>query len=244
MKLTTIFGFIFGLTIIGLTIFYQQGTEYFLSWSALGITFGGTISAVIIYFSPWALKSSISAFFKIFTEKYYSKKKMIDIMVAVCREARIAGFSNLQNLHSVQKIKFLKKGLRFLADGMEPEQLSAILTREKQMIFGKNRVAERVFKIAGSFAPMFGMMGTVIGLISMLHKVNDPSSIPAAMGLALVTTFYGLILSALIFKPISGKIRDKNQLDNQVKDMIIDAILAIQRGENSQIIKENLQSYL
>ncbi len=244
MKITTIFGFLLGFIIIGLTIFYQEGTGYFLSLPALGITLGGTIAAVIIYFSPSALKNAISAFFKIFYEKFYSKDRVIDIMISVCKEARISGFSNLQNMQSIQKIKFIKKGLVYLADRIEAEQITSMLTRERHTIFGKNRVAERVFQVAGSFAPMFGMMGTVIGLISMLHQVDDPSSIPAAMGLALVTTFYGLIFSALIFKPISGKIREKNKLDSEVHDMVIDAILAIQRGENSQIIKENLQSYL
>jgi len=119
-----------------------------------------------------------------------------------------------------------------------------ILVRDSRTSIEKHRLAERVFRIAGSFAPMFGMMGTVIGLIGMLNRINDPSSIPAAMGLALVTTLYGLILSALIFKPISGKIRDKSHMDTRIREIIIDGVISLHDIENSQLLREKLNGYL
>jgi chemotaxis protein MotA len=78
----------------------------------------------------------------------------------------------------------------------------------------------------------------------MLNQIDNPSAIPAAMGMALVTTLYGLILSALIFKPISGKIRDINNIDTNIRNIIIEGIRSIQKGENSQITKEKLAGYV
>ncbi len=78
----------------------------------------------------------------------------------------------------------------------------------------------------------------------MLNRISDPASIPAAMGLALVTTLYGLILSVLIFKPISGKIRDKNHLETKIREIIIEGIASLHTIDNSQLLREKLNGYL
>lgn len=244
MKISTIFGFILGFGIILLVVFSKEGTEYFLNWSAFGITVGGTIAATIIYFSPKALGSAILSFFAIFKGKQYYPKHMVDIIVQLSKEARNTSFINLVNSEYTNDVPFLKKGLILVADGMNSDEIRDRLTREKYSISGQNKLGERVFRIAGSFAPMFGMMGTVIGLIAMLRMVETPEEVPAAMGLALVTTLYGLILASLVFKPISGKIRDKNQTDTRNREILIEGILLIKISENPKKIEEKLLGYL
>jgi chemotaxis protein MotA len=118
------------------------------------------------------------------------------------------------------------------------------LIQESISITERNSLGEQVFKTGGSLAPQFGMMGTIIGLIAMLNRVEDPASIPAAMGLALVTTLYGLLMSALFFKPAAGKIRLKNQINTKVRELIIQGVLSIQKEDNPQITKEKLSIYL
>ena len=244
MKTSVILGFILGFGVVLFTILSNENVSYFLNWSALSITLGGTIAAVIIYYSPNALKFAIVSFFNIFAEKQYLSRKVVNIVVEVCKEAHKTSFRNIIQMEKVKKLPFLERGLTLIADGINPLQLEETLIRESKTITERSIVAERVFRIAGSFAPMFGMTGTVIGLIAMLHRVEDPSAIPQAMGLALVTTLYGLLLSALVFKPISGKIRDKNQIDSRVREIIIEGVLSIQRGENSQLTKERLTGFL
>ena len=242
MKISIIFGLILGFGIILLTVFSNQNTSYYLNWSALAITLGGTLAAIIIYFSPNALRLAFAGFFKLFSEKVYLPNEVVNLIVDISKEAHNTSFKNIIKMESVNKMPFLKKGLTLVADGTDTNHLEEIMLRESKTITERGIVAERVFRMAGSFAPMFGMMGTVIGLIAMLHRVENPSAIPAAMGLALVTTLYGLILSALVFKPISGKIRDKNQIDSRIREIIIEGVLSIRRGENSQITKERLEA--
>ncbi|MBC8527527.1 MAG: MotA/TolQ/ExbB proton channel family protein [Candidatus Cloacimonetes bacterium] len=244
MKFTTIFGIIIGFGTISLIFYFQGGSKYFLNWTALAITLGGTFSATITYFSWNALRSAFLSFMNIFIKKQYYPRDVVNIIVELCKEARTAGHNSLIDTESVNKIAFLKKGLTLVVDGVKPEQVENILRRENHSISERNRIGEKVFRIAGTFAPMFGLMGTVIGLIIMLNRISVPEEIPGAMGIALVTTLYGLILAALVFKPISGKIRDKNQIDTQVREIIIEGVLSIQKGENSQIAKEKLLTYL
>jgi chemotaxis protein MotA len=140
--------------------------------------------------------------------------------------------------------QFLKKGLILVADNVDALHIKEILTRQSQALTAQYRIAERVFAVSGSFAPMFGMLGTVMGLIAMLGKIQTPDMIPPAMGLALVTTMYGLILAVTLFIPISGKIRDVNHFETDYRELIIEGILAINSNENPLIIKERLMSFL
>lgn len=240
MKLSVIFGFLFGFGIIFTIIFVKQDPSLYWNWSALAITVGGTFSAILIFFSPHALLTSLKSFLEIFTDKEISDHKIIDTILEISKDSRQNSFKSMINKESIKQVPFLAKGLNLVADGENIDHIEEVLTRESRSFTEKNVIAERVFRIAGSFAPMFGMMGTVIGLIAMLHKIKDPAAIPAAMGLALVTTLYGLILSALVFKPISGKIRDKNNTETQKREIIILGIIAIKNGENSYKIKEKL----
>ncbi|OQX72083.1 MAG: hypothetical protein B6D62_00065 [Candidatus Cloacimonas sp. 4484_275] len=241
---TTLLGIISGIVVIVISVYLKEDRSFFINLQALLITLGGTTAAVLIYFSSDAIKYAAKAFLEIFTKKQMSAKKIIDILIELSKESHYSDIFDLLNMDAVKKIPFLEKGLTLVADDVQPTQVKSILVRNSRTISEKKRVAERVFGVAGSFAPMFGMMGTIIGLISMLHQVEDPSAIPAAMGLALVTTFYGLILAALVFIPISGKIRDRNHINTKIREIIIEGVLSIQRGDNSQITKERLLGYV
>ncbi len=244
MKISTIIGFILGFLIIGAAVLTKQDAHYYFSLPSLAITLGGTISATIIYFTPRALMYAVRSAVKIFTDRQHDPKEVMNLLVDINKRSRTTTFSTILKSAAVQRIPFLVKALTLVADGVERKKIEDILHRENRSFTERDRIAERVYSIAGSFAPMFGMMGTVIGLIAMLNRVENPEKIPAAMGLALVTTLYGLILSALIFKPLSGKIRDKNNIDTNVRDIIIEGVLSIQSKENPQITKERLLGYI
>ncbi len=244
MKISTIIGFLLGFFILGFAIFTKEDVHFYLSWPSLAITLGGTIAATIIYFTPKALFYALKATVKIFTDRQHDPKKVMELLVDINKRSRTTTYSTILKSAAVKRIPFLEKALTLVADGVERRKIEDILHRENRSLTERDRIAERVYSIAGSFAPMFGMMGTVIGLIAMLNRVENPEKIPAAMGLALVTTLYGLILSALFFKPLSGKIRDKNNIDTNVRDIIIEGILSIQERENPQITKERLLGYV
>ena len=244
MRSSTIFGIIMGLGVIYAVMYFDNSTVYFLNWQAFAIVFGGTISSMIIYFSPFALRCAGSVFIKVFTEQRIPDQKMVDIIVYLSRKARHIGFIELYTVGKSIGLPFLEKGLMLLADGAQEDALVDILRRDSETIYTEHKTAERFFRVAGSFSPLFGMLGTVMGLISMLNNIKNPAAIPSAMGLALVTTFFGLVLSALFFKPIAGKIKDKNDYDNQQRKIIIEGILAIKKGENSQRTKEKLATYV
>lgn len=96
----------------------------------------------------------------------------------------------------------------------------------------------------GSFAPAFGMIGTLIGLINMLERLDDPSAIGPSMAVALVTTFYGSLLANLVFLPLANKLKLRSREEILRKEIMVEGLLSIQAGENPRIIEEKIKAFL
>ena len=94
----------------------------------------------------------------------------------------------------------------------------------------------------GAYAPAFGMLGTVIGLIQMLQTMDDPSSIGPAMAVALVTTFYGALFANVIFIPVSGKLRIRSREEVFRKEMLTRGFLSLLAGDDPHVMSEKLRS--
>ena len=94
------------------------------------------------------------------------------------------------------------------------------------------------------FAPGFGMMGTVLGLIGMLNNLEDKSSLGPNMAVALITTLYGSMMANWLLTPFGQNLIGQNSMEMRVKEMVIEGVLAIQAGENSRVIAQKLLTYL
>ena len=123
-----------------------------------------------------------------------------------------------------------------------------MLENELDAMSERHMSAINLYTKASAFAPAFGMIGTLVGLINMLKGMNldegGSSNIGPAMSVALVTTFYGCILANVLFNPIANKLNVRNEEELLYKQVIIEGILAIQAGDNPKFLKEKLVTYL
>ena len=129
-------------------------------------------------------------------------------------------------------------------DGLEPQTIQEILETEISYLEERHELGAEIAATLGMFAPAMGMIGTVIGLVQMLQTMDDPSTIGPAMAVALITTFYGAVLANLVFNPMAGKLKARNKEEVLTKEMIMQGILSISKGENPRIIEEKLSSFL
>ncbi|MDK2900696.1 MAG: chemotaxis protein MotA, partial [Thermosipho sp. (in: thermotogales)] len=139
---------------------------------------------------------------------------------------------------------FMKKGLQLLVDGTEPEVLKSMLEIEVEVASNEMNLKKGLFEAIGAYAPAFGMIGTLIGLIQMLKSLNDPNSLGPSMAVALITTLYGSIMANAMALPIAEKIAKRVISFEMEKTMILEGILSIQAGENPRILEEKLKSFL
>jgi chemotaxis protein MotA len=140
--------------------------------------------------------------------------------------------------------KFLKKGIMMVVDGVDPEQVSAILETTVDQMRSRHKQGIGFFTAAGAFAPTFGIIGTVMGLISVLKQLDNPSALGEAIAAAFLATLWGLLSANLIYLPIAGKLKAKSEDEAHNRYMQLEGITSIQAGENPRIVRDKLTAYL
>jgi len=131
-----------------------------------------------------------------------------------------------------------------LVDGVDPNQVRDILDKEIEHMVGRHREGSGLFLAAGGFAPTFGIIGTVMGLIGVLKQLDDPSSLAHAIAGAFLATLWGLLSSNLIFLPIGAKLKSKSDQETKYREMLMEGVLSLQAGENPRILREKLNTFL
>ena len=246
MDIATIAGLIAGLTTIFVVLIMDGGSpaELFAHPSAILLIIGGSLSATILT-SP--LKTVIQLpkyFIQAFTTKSFDAKATIELLTKLADRARREGLLALEEDSKKIKDPFLQKGIMMVVDGVDSEQVSAILETNVEQMKARHKQGVGFFAAAGGYAPTFGIIGTVMGLISVLKQLDNPSALGASIAAAFLATLWGLLTSNLIYLPLSGKLKAKSDEEARNRYMQLEGILAIQAGENPRIVRDKLSAFL
>ncbi|MBZ0266107.1 MotA/TolQ/ExbB proton channel family protein [bacterium] len=244
MKITSILGLFLAVGLIYVAIDVRGSLYQFLNLPSLLIVLGGTIGSTLLAFNYDQIKAAFTAIGVVFFGRTAPPDTLIPVMVSMIKQARVNGLYGVElDLDESERHQFLRKAINLIEDGFDPEDAAKILKAESDAIAARYRMAERLFTVMGAFTPLFGLIGTLIGLVIMLSSVADPKDIPAAMAVALITTFYGVLFSAVFFRPIAIKIRAFNYDEIRLRDLIIETLIFIGEGINSQLAQERLESF-
>lgn len=241
MRTTTYLGLILGVGVVYYAVLAKGGdATLFTNVVALLIAVGGTFAATTLSSSRMTGVHALSATKRIFLTGSVPNRLLAAELVALARQAKANGIASLDPEHTRTKEPFLVKGLRLVADGVEPQRVEELLRLESEILSDKRTAAERMFRLMGTYSPMFGLVGTLIGLIQMLKGLSDPRAIGQGMSVALMATFYGVLLAGLIFLPLAGKVRTLDLDERLQRDQIIAGLLAIRLGQNAEYVRETL----
>ena len=220
------------------------GIKYFWDFKSVLITFGGAFFSTMAAYSMKDYIAGLKSFLLIFKSPSQNIPEMITKIIDLSNVARKEGLLSLEEVASELDDEFLKKGILLIVDGTDPELVRAIL--ETELISTEDRHKKKIsfWQDLGSMGPAWGMIGTLIGLILMLQKMNDASAIGPAMSVALITTLYGSVLANWICSPVSNKLKAYNADEIMLKEIMIEGLLSIQAGENPRVIEEKLKSFL
>lgn len=244
MDLATIVGIIAGLLLVVSTILMGGDAAIFVHVPSMMVVFGGALAATLISFQLSEILGVISVVRKAFFSDNYNNEAIITKIVELSKKARREGLLAIDS--DVNKIEdsYLRKGMEMVVDGTEPELIRSVMETELSYLTERHKKGQQIFNALGMYAPAFGMIGTLMGLIAMLTKLEDPSQIGGGMAVALITTFYGALGANLIFLPISGKLKNRSDDEIVVKEMIVEGVLAIQFGEHPNSINRKLLNFL
>ncbi len=244
MDIATILGLILGIVFTAWGI--MQSGELITFWDkpSAVIVIGGTIAATLLAYPLNTLGSIRKVFHKAFFNKNVSANGIIEEIIQLANVARKEGLLSLEEYAEKLDDDFLKKGIMLIVDGTDPELVRNILETELTFLEERHSQGQGILESMGAYAPAFGMLGTLIGLINMLQKMDDPKAIGPNMSVALVTTFYGSVLANVLFLPLAKKLKVRSKSEILVKELMIEGLLSIQAGENPRIIEEKLKTFI
>jgi len=244
LDLSSTIGLLLGIVFIIRGIVTSGNLSSFWDLPSVIIVLGGTIASTLASYPIKDFLNIGKVIKKAFFYKEESPDEVITEIIGLANVARKEGLLSLEEYAENLDDEFLQKGIMLIVDGTDPDLVRNILETELVFLEERHLEGQGIFQTMGTYAPAFGMIGTLIGLINMLRYLDDPSAIGPNMSVALVTTFYGSVLANVVFLPLAQKLKIRSNSEILVKELMVEGLLSIQAGENPRIIEEKLKTFI
>jgi chemotaxis protein MotA len=245
MDLATVLGLALAWGAVFLSLGLEGGSlKDLFNLPAFVLVVFGTIGATTIGSSMKTLVTIPSIVKNALISTNLNQAEVIDLMVGFAKIARREGVLALEEAAGKLNNRFLQKGIELVVDGTPSVMVREILETEIVAMQERHKVGETVFSTMGGFSPTLGIIGTVMGLISMLAKLNEPGNMGHAIAAAFVATLYGVAFANLLYIPIAGKLRSRTAEEVMAYEMIIEGVMSIQSGDNPRIVETRMMAYL
>jgi len=245
MDLMTIFGILMGFGAI-LFVMARGNMVYMLfNVEALVLIFGGTFGAAMITY-PWRIIKLIPVALRIvfFPPKRMNLEAMARLIVQLSEKAKRDGIESLQKEIPSFETPFLIDGLQMVIDGLETEIVKEKLEKEISSIRKRHQQLANVFRSMGTYAPIFGLLGTLVGVVQVLRNLTDPQSLGASMAIAMTASFYGIFSANFVFLPIAGKLNTYSDEEILLKEIVTKGVLAIQKSDVPVVVEKKLEAFI
>ncbi|KAA0874028.1 motility protein A [Nitrincola tapanii] len=242
MDFASLLGIISGLALIISAIIIGGNADVFVNIPGLMIVAGGTIAATLLTVQFKDVLNAFKAAWIVFTRDKTNPQEMIDTMLELSRISHRHGLLKLGDIETNSHV--LRRATNLLAEAASEQVIRNTLQNEIDSLIARHFTVQDVFKKMAMYAPAFGMLGTLIGLIQMLSVLSEPESIGPAMAIALLTTFYGSLLATVVFLPIAGKLRARTLVEVTNLEIIREGCISILTNDHYAHVYEQLSSYL
>lgn len=246
MDKSTVGGLAMGVALLLLAIMLAPGSSFasFIDYPSAAVVIGGAIAASCIAFPLRTIFMTPKIIKKVFLPNQQDIAPIIAQLIEFAELARRDGILALENKTADIEDPFILLGIQMAVDGTEAELMETILRSEMDAISQRHKTGKSIMDTIGRYAPAFGMIGTLMGLIIMLGNMDDPEAIGPGMAVALITTLYGAIVSNLFFLPFADKLAFYSKRELEVREVIVRGLLAIQEGDNPRVLEQKLNTML
>ena len=259
--LGTLIGLLAGIGIIILGIISAGGEiAWFWNFNSILIVLGGTFAATMVNLPLKAVTNVFNILKNVFRAEDYNYTGIIEEVVKKATKARKDGLLALEADLSTMEDGFFKNGIELAINERDAKRLRTFLNLEMNNIQSRHIAGQELFLYMASYAPAFGMLGTVLGLIIMMMNFTSGggdldlgadysvaerfSELLRGMGLALITTFYGVFMANMIFLPIGGKLKRRSENEMMLKNIVVEGIISIHAREHPILIREKLMTFV
>lgn len=245
LDLMTVLGTIVGFGAILFVLYENQMIGFLLNPEALILIFGGTFGAIMISY-PYVVLKRIPLALKwaIFPPPEVEAPQLVRILVELAEKARKIGPENLKDGTNNFPHPFLHDMVGMLADGLDPATVQEKLQRDIYLTRQRHTQMVNIFRSAGTYAPIFGLLGTLVGVVKVLSNVTDPSKMGASMAIAMTASFYGIFSANFFYLPVAAKVNYHMEQEILAKEIISKGCQAIQAGEVPWVVFKRLETFL
>tara|TARA_Y100001960_G_scaffold318042_1_gene387199 strand:- start:381 stop:1214 length:834 start_codon:yes stop_codon:yes gene_type:complete len=240
----TLMGILSGTFLIIVAIIRGGDAGIFINLNSFLIVIGGTIATGFIAFPSKKITVMIPVIQNAFKPIPYEPEDYIDDIMRLAAKYRSGGMKQLENAESQIDNRFLKSGIAMIVDGYNTKEIHEIMEREMATLQERHTAGQKILRFMAVQAPVFGMAGTLIGLIQMLMHISNPDTIGPALATALITTFYGLLLANLIMTPLAQKLATRTEMEGTLFRAIRIGVMGIHDRVNPQRIQRSMNALL
>lgn len=244
MDIATIVGVVLGFALIGLAILVGGSPAAYADPVSVIIVIGGASAAILTSFPLAKVLKLPTVFKKTINPPAGDPATLIDQLVGFAEIARRDGILALESMTDEMNDDLLVLGVKMAVDGTDPELIEQVMEADVENMLVRHEAGKGLFDAGGRYAPAFGMIGTLVGLVAMLANMSDPSAIGAGMAAALLTTLYGAILANVFFLPMADKLGQRSEEELLLKTIIIKGVMSIQAGDNPRVVEQKLKTFL
>jgi chemotaxis protein MotA len=230
------------ITLIGFIIAGNLGMYFNLS--GFLIVIGGSLGCALISYRLERLSVVYQVILSSYKHRPKQPREIVEILIDLAVKTRFSGILSLQEDERETSILFLRGALGLLVDGRQPSEVQDILNSEMYFFKLRRDDAERIIRTIANYFPPFGLIGSIVGLVSMMANVGDSSVVLAAVPIALTSTLYGLVFSNFFFLPFAANLSERTSQELLLQRMILEGVLAIQSEMNPRLLETKLKSFL
>lgn len=244
MDIATIIGMGGSAVLMVISIMLGGDIRGYIDYPSIAMVVGGGILTVL---SSVTLAQFLSIF-KVLPKSIFNKQQDLKALVASLVEfaviARRDGILALENHLDANTDPFIASGIRMAVDGTDPDLIEKLLLADIESLADRHKTGKQLCDLLAKYAPAYGMIGTLVGLVAMLANMSDPSAIGPGMAVALLTTLYGAVMANAVFLPLSDKLAMYSRKEMQARMLVLQGVMAIQSGDNPRIVEQKLNVFL
>lgn len=246
--MSTLIGIVLGVVLLGAAVWMSGGVAAYLDPHALMIVAGGTLAATLISFDLRAVLNLFRLTIRLFRENHSMDLELaVERLVELSNQATEKTIYALEGEGASETNAYIKIGIGLLVKDVTTQRIARRFAIEMDGVRARHQMGIRMFSVMSKVAPSFGLVGTLIGLVSMLRSISSeisPETLGPSMALAMIATLYGALLSFLLFLPASEKLRSASMQELTHITLVRDGILMLRDGYAPRELEQMLNAYL
>lgn len=235
-------GGIFALVAVGAATGEISGT--FLNVHGLIIVFGGTACAMLINTPIVYVRETFTAILSLVrSSSHGNAEDLIPEITRMAEQVQQGGMGVLRNVDARFAGGYLQSAATTALEYNNPEFVRSVLETEVNSHVDRANEVINVIRTAGVISPMFGLIGTLLGIIKVLATISDPKTSMGYMAVAITSAFYGILLANVVFIPTAGKLRVRLWEEVKIRAIVIEGVIGMMKGTVPLVLERKLHAF-